>query len=151
MQGKIDAALTCYRKALELDPAQPQANRKDAAVGNDPDAPELAIQGYLRQIAGNPNDAAALNNLANTYVDLGRHEEALSYLERCIALEPGRAEAHVSKAYVLLLRGDYAAGWKEYEWRWRIDAFNAGTRRFPQPVWDGRRLSGGTVLIHGES
>ena len=151
MQGKMDAALTCYRKALELDPAQPQANQNYAAFVRDPDAQELAIQGYLRQIADNPGDAAALNNLANTYVDLGRHEEALSCLERCIALEPGRAEAHFSKAFMLLLRGDYAAGWKEYEWRWRIDAFNAGAQRFPQPLWDGRRLPGGTVLIHGES
>jgi len=31
------------------------------------------------------------------------------------------------------------------------EAFNAGARRFLQPVWDGRRLPGGTVLIHGES
>ncbi len=151
MQGKIDAALACYRKALELDPAQPQANQNYAAFVRDPGAQELAIQGYRRQIAQNPNDAAAINNLGNIYVDLGRHEEALSCLERAIALDPGRAETHFSKAFLLLLRGDYAEGWKEYEWRWRIDAFNASARRFPQPVWDGRRLPGGTTLIHGET
>ena len=50
---------------------------------------------------------------------------------------PGLAQAHFSRAFVLLLLGDYAAGWKEYEWRWRIPAFNAPARRFAQPIWDG--------------
>jgi hypothetical protein len=50
---------------------------------------------------------------------------------------------------VLLLQGDYAEGWREYEWRWRIPAFNAPVRRFAQRVWDGARTTG-TILLHAE-
>lgn len=151
MQGRIDEAIPCYRKALEIDPAQPQANQNYAAFVRDPGAQQAAIAGYRRQIERNPDDAAALANLANLCVEMGRHDEALAYLEQATALEPQYAEAHFSKAYLLLLRGDYARGWQEYAWRWRVDAFNASARRFPQPVWDGRALADGTVLIHGES
>jgi tetratricopeptide (TPR) repeat protein len=151
MQGRIDEAITCYRKALEIDPAQPQANQNYAAFVRDPEAQQVAIAGYRRRIEQNPDDAAALANLANLLVEIGRHEDALACLEKATALDPQYAEAHLSKAFLLLLRGDYARGWKEYEWRWRVDAFNASVRRFSQPVWDGRTGGGETVLIHGES
>jgi hypothetical protein len=51
---------------------------------------------------------------------------------------------------VLLSRGEYTEGWREYAWRWRIEAFNAPARRFAQPVWDGA-AGAGSVLLHGES
>src|SRR5713101_4848767 len=150
MQGKLDAALDCYRRALELDPALPEANQNYAAIARDPGAQELAIQGYLRQTAANPNDAVAFHNLASLYEQAGRYREALASFERAIALDPHRAEAHFGKAQLLLLCGDYAEGWKEYEWRWRIDAFNSPARRFPQPMWNGESIDG-TVLVHGET
>jgi tetratricopeptide (TPR) repeat protein len=151
MQGRLDEALGCYRRALEIDPAQPQANQNLAAIVRDPAAQELAIQGYLRHIALNPKDAGALHNLGNIYADLGRNDEALASFGRALALEPGRAETHFARAFVLLLCGDYAAGWEEYAWRWRIDAFNAPARRFAQPMWNGSAFTGGSVLLHGES
>jgi tetratricopeptide (TPR) repeat protein len=150
MQGKLDAALVCYRKALELDPSQPEANQNYAAIVRDASSHELAIEGYLRQTRENPDDAVAFNNLANTYVESGRHQEALASFERAIALDPDRPEAHFSRSFVLVLCGDYLEGWKEYEWRWRINAFNAPARRFPQPMWDGSRIADGMVLIHAE-
>ena len=150
MQGKLDAALACYRRALEIDPALPEANQNYASIVRDVGAQELAVQGYVRQTAANPNDAAAWCNLGNTCAELGRHDQALASFERALAVNPEFAEAHFSRSLVLLLRGDYARGWKEYEWRWRIHAFNAPARRFPQPVWDGSRIDGETVLIHAE-
>lgn len=150
MQGRLDAALDGYRKALELDASQPEANQNYAAIVRDEAAQALAIQGYLRQTAENPHDAAAFNNLANTYAELGRQAEALASFERAIALDPQRAEAHFGKATLLLLRGDYAQGWQEYEWRWRLSAFSEAARRFPQPMWDGSRIAGGTILMCAE-
>ena len=152
MQGKLDAALACYRKALELDPQQPEANKNYAALaGADAGRLETAIDGFKRQIAANPGDAAAYNSLANIYVELGRHREALVNLERALALDPDRVEFHFAKAHLLLLLGNYAEGWKEYEWRWRMKAINAPALRFSRPMWDGRRIEKGALLIHGET
>ena len=151
MQGRLDAALDCYRKALEVDPALPQANQNYAAIARNPEALDLALQGYLRYTAANPRDAAAFHNLANVYDGLGRSDEALASFDRAIALEPQRAETHFARALVLLARGEYAEGWKEYDWRWKVDAYNAPVRRFAQPMWQGEALAGGTILMHGET
>jgi tetratricopeptide (TPR) repeat protein len=150
IRGRLEEALDCYRKALQLDPAQPQANQNYAAIVNDPGAQQAAIEGYLRQTAANQNDAAAFRHLANVYFEQGRKEEALAGLERAIALEPDDANSHFAKASLLLSLGKYAEGWKEYEWRWRTEAFKSPAVRFPQPMWDGDKLDA-QVLMHGET
>jgi tetratricopeptide (TPR) repeat protein len=150
VQGRLDEALACYRRALELDPSQPEANQNYAAIARDAGAQQRAIEGYLRQTLADPNDAAAFTNLANTYAEFGRQEEALASFDRAIALDPDRAEAHFGRSLVLLLCGDYARGWEEYEWRLRISAFSAPAHRFPQPIWNGSRVDDGAILIHAE-
>lgn len=151
LQGRLDEALACYRQALQLDPQQPEANQNYAAITSDAGAQEAAIQGYLRQTQRDPTDARAFSNLANVCIGLGRNKDAMEYLERAIALDPGRADAHYSRSLLLLSEGDYAAGWKECEWRWRLDnPLSAPGRRFPQPIWDGRDLGDGALLMHGE-
>jgi tetratricopeptide (TPR) repeat protein len=149
MQGRLDIALACYRKALEVDPQLAEANQNLTAILGDAGALETAVEGFKRQIAANPRDAAAYNSLASLSIQLSRHQEALALLDQAIALEPEQPQFHFSKAQLLLLLGDYAQGWKEYEWRWRMSAFNAPIVRFPQPVWDGGAIEG-PLLIHCE-
>lgn len=151
MQGKLEEALACYRRALDLDPSQPEAIQNYASLTRDPEVLAQAIEGYLRQTRANPNDAVAFTNLANTYRELGRYREALESFERAIAADPDNAEAHFSRSFVLLLCGDYAQGWREYEWRWRISAFNAPLREFPEAMWDGREIADGAILLNAEA
>ncbi len=150
MQGKLDLALAAYRRALDLDPGLPQANQNYASIVRDAGALERAAEEYLRTTQANPGDALAFNDLGNTLRELGRNREALEAYGRALSVNPELAEAHFSRSFVLLLLGEYAAGWKDYEWRWRIPAFNAPARRFAQPIWDGRDIAGGTILLHAE-
>ena len=150
-QGRLNEALACYEQALRWDPDQPEANQNYAAITNDAATRERAIQAYVRQLQRDPTDARAFNNLGKIYAELGRYGEAMANLDRAVALDPDLAEAHYSRALVLLTQGDYTAGWKEYEWRWRLDSpMSAPARRFAQPFWDGRDLAGGTLLLHGD-
>jgi tetratricopeptide (TPR) repeat protein len=150
MQGKLAAALVAYRRALDLDPSLPQANQNYASIVRDGGALARAAEDYHRYTQTNPHDAMAFNDLGNTLRELGQHDEALAAYGRALALKPELAEAHFSRSFVLLLLGDYAAGWKDYEWRWRIPALNAPARRFAQPIWDGGELPAGTILLHAE-
>ncbi|MGQ0523673.1 MAG: tetratricopeptide repeat protein [Betaproteobacteria bacterium] len=151
LAGKFDEALACFRQALVLDPQQPEANQNYAALANDAEAQEFAIQGYLRQTEVDPTDARAFCNLASVYSGLGRNQEAMACLDRALTVDPGRAIAHYSRAVLLLAAGDYARGWEEYEWRWRLDNWlSAPARRFEQPIWDGRDIGDGALLMHGE-
>jgi hypothetical protein len=46
--------------------------------------------------------------------------------------------------------GEFAAGWKEYEWRWRRRE-SPGAGEFPAPWWLGKEdLRGRTILLHAE-
>jgi hypothetical protein len=49
---------------------------------------------------------------------------------------------------LLLAEGEFEQGWSEYEWRWKTK--ETVPRHFEQPLWDGRRLDGKTILLHAE-
>src|SRR5581483_11425245 len=76
----------------------------------------------------------------------------LSIAEACYgrALEqtPGNAEIHVNRALLNLLRGRFAEGWDEYEWRWKKK--DATPPSFREPEWTGEPLNGRTILVYCE-
>jgi tetratricopeptide (TPR) repeat protein len=150
MQGKLDLALASYRWALQLDPALPQANQNLAAITRDQQAAQIAIAGHLRAAQDNPADAQALVDLGNTYRELGLHREAIDSFARALQRAPGLAEAHFARSFELLLCGQYLEGWEEYEWRWKVKAHNNPFPELGSPIWDGREIPGGTVLLHAE-
>jgi hypothetical protein len=150
MQGRLDEATASYRRALALDPALAQANQNLAAITRDPEAARGALEGYLRHLEANPQDAEAHNNLGNVYRELGRPREAIASFGQAIRLNPASAEAHFSRAEALLLCGEFAEGWREYEWRGKVKALGTPPREFAQPLWDGEQLAGKTLLLHAE-
>ena len=151
LQGRHDEALACYRQALRLEPGLAEANQNLAGRIKDAQARENAISAYQAQIRSDPSDARAYLNLAKIYAGQGSTAEAAQCLDRSIELAPDDAESHLCKALLLLLKGDYAAGWREYEWRWRLKGpLGDPARRFSQPMWDGRDLGSGALLMHGE-
>jgi hypothetical protein len=47
--------------------------------------------------------------------------------------------------------GDFATGWRKYEWRWRDQQLEQFKREFAQPVWlGGQDIAGRTILLHAE-
>jgi hypothetical protein len=49
-----------------------------------------------------------------------------------------------------LLKGDFDNGWREYDWRWRMQDFPSRRAEFDQPLWDGSDLNGKTILLYPE-
>lgn len=151
MQGRIEEAFDCYRKAIEIDPDLPEARQNFAAIARDAEGIRFAANGYRRQVQANPQDAEAWTNLGNALRELGELDEAMHAFGRALEASPAHAEARYSRALLRLLRGDYAQGWPEHEAsRWMLRSHEAQRARHPSPIWDGRHLPGGTVLLHAE-
>ena len=109
-----------------------------------------ALAAGRRAVALAPDDPAALHNLAFIHARRLEHDAALAVAGRLLALAPDHAGAHFTRAEVLLLRGNWAEGWEEYEWRFRT----AGApppippeHLRPVPGWDGQPLHHGRLLL----
>jgi predicted O-linked N-acetylglucosamine transferase (SPINDLY family) len=145
-----DAEAACER-VLALDPRHAGALSNLGVVRNYQERAEEALACFQRAVELDGTRAAYRNNLAHAQITLRRLEEAGATLERTLALEPENADARWIRATLLLLRGDYARGWREYEWRWISDRrARQAAGRFPQPRWRGEAAAGKTVLVHTE-
>src|SRR6185437_15744895 len=104
-------------------------------------------------LALRPDYAQACFERAVILLEIGRADEAMAHYDRAVALKPDFAEAHYNRALAQLLRGDYANGWSNYEWRWpnADKLFLDGKRRFDSPLWLGKEsLAGKRLLVYGE-
>ncbi|BCK86457.1 photosystem I assembly protein Ycf3 [Sideroxyarcus emersonii] len=143
-------ALESYDKAVALRPDDAVAYYNRGATLLCLDENLAALDSYDRAVALKPDYAEAYSNRGVVLQDLWRLDEALESLDRAIALKPDHAAAYWNKALLKILTGDFAAGWRLYEWRWK-DCQKDQARDFAQPLWLGEQpVSGKTLLIHAE-
>jgi tetratricopeptide (TPR) repeat protein len=148
--GRHADALLHYERAVALKPDFASAYDNRGIALAELDRAAEALDSHERAIALKPDYADAYYNRGNALRDLHRHQEAVASYEKALALKPDHAAAHWNLADCLLLLGDFARGWIEYEWRWKPGQQD-GARNFPQPLWLGEQsLAGRTVLLHAE-
>ncbi len=154
--GRLDEALSECARSIDLMP--------NLALNHNNLAVTLVAAGrlsdglvaYRRAIQLNPHYAEAWSNLANALMALGSGDDAVSAARRAIELEPATVQFHWNYAAILLRTGDFAAGWREYEWRWKQQSRFPRPKprfqppRFAMPPWDGTPLRGKTILLHAE-
>ncbi len=150
-QLRWDEAATSYVRAIA---AQPDLGQAHYNLGNALRALgrfEEAIASYDAAIGLEADAAHAFNNRGLALQELQRSAQAIASYDAAIAIQANYADAYWNKAIELLLCGDFAQGWKLYEWRWKRDAFTSRKRDFAQPLWLGDApLVGKTVLLHAE-
>ncbi len=149
-QDRLPEAAECFRSAIALAPREPEPY---VNLGNVLTAQGQHDQPVLlcRQAAAlAPESVDAQNNLGTALYAAGRLDDAIACFRRAVALRPDRAEGHFHLGMALLAKGDMAAGWREYEWRWQIPLMAAARRRFDEPAWDGSPAPGKILLIHAE-
>jgi tetratricopeptide (TPR) repeat protein len=112
---------------------------------------EEAVAGYDQALAYDPSLAQALINRSTLLATHGRFQEAVEGFTRAKTLQPNNADAHWNDALCRLAMGDFAAGWRGHEWRWRTVALRVAERHYPQPLWLGETpVRGRTIFLHGE-
>jgi tetratricopeptide (TPR) repeat protein len=110
-----------------------------------------AVAAYDRALVFMPDSAPLLANRAAALRRLDRPQEALLSATRALKSEPDFAHARFVEAVARLTLGDFAAGWRAYEARWKIGWLAAQRRDFGAPLWLGTEsLAGKTILLHAE-
>jgi tetratricopeptide (TPR) repeat protein len=149
--GRLDEAAASYDRAAALSPGDAALWSNRGSILHALNRLEEALTSYDKALALKPDFAEAWSNRGNVLRDLGRIAAALESHGRAQALKPGYAGAHWNEALCRLLAGDYAEGWRKFEWRWQREPLKSQRRAFAAPRWTGAEdLAGRTVLLHAE-
>ncbi|MBV8635375.1 MAG: tetratricopeptide repeat protein, partial [Burkholderiaceae bacterium] len=139
------------RRALELAP--------DNAMAWNNLAHGLARQGRLIEAEDlqrhtlelEPAHREFIHNLGSILHDQGRIAEAEACYRQALALDPLFPHAHWYLGMCRLQQADFAAGWREYEWRWQTPRLMGERSRYGGPRWTGEQdIADKTVLLWAE-
>lgn len=176
--GDQDAALAAYEKAAALDPRhaiarnnlgvlylekkQSGAAHQALAAANGEYHQQgiehyragrfaAAMECYERALAIQAEQPAVLNSKGFLLQDLGFLDEAQACFAQAVDLAPDMAMPRLNLGMLQLKRGDWAAGWENYEARWTGSAEAAnGTLNCPDsplPQWTGQGETAGKRLL----
>jgi Flp pilus assembly protein TadD len=145
-RGDMPLAETLLRNIRAIDPQNLWALNTLGGVLAEQGKVEAAVEALGESLRCQPDDPETLANQAALLYRLNREEEGIALARRSIALRPGDARTHMILAEALLRRGEYEAGWAEYEWRLRMPGYEQfGRKNLSQPRWDGQDISGKTI------
>jgi tetratricopeptide (TPR) repeat protein len=154
--GRPREALVSFERVLQSAPEHLEAlgNRGNALLKLNRVGEALAAYDRALQLApGNSRqqDAQLHTNRAVALRRLDRPDEALKSAERALRSMPDFAQARFVESIARLTLGDFAAGWRGYEWRWRVGWLASQRRDFAAPLWLGKEsLDQKTILLHAE-
>jgi tetratricopeptide (TPR) repeat protein len=147
-----DEALASCDRALAIHPHLHPGLQVRSLVLADLHRDDEALATFDAELAREPHSVPWLVHRAVLLRQLKRIGESVACLKAALSIDPEHVEANFLQAFNLLLLGDFRAGWKQYEWRWkREDLPRAAVPHFSQPVWLGQSsVSGKTLLLHCE-
>jgi hypothetical protein len=147
-EGNAELAQKLLGHALHIDPHYAEGWSNLGLMLNDIGRPEAAIEALEKALSLKPGLLSAHRNLALALHEAGRLDESLVAYERALSLAPNDAHLRWGRACLLLLMGDSARGWVEYEARWGI----AGAKppHVSGPEWSLATPTTSCVLVHAE-
>jgi tetratricopeptide (TPR) repeat protein len=112
---------------------------------------EEALEWFDRSLELNPPLAPALENKATVLRRMHRFDELFAIYDHIRSIDPDNAKVEFSLANDHLMLGNFEAGWRGREARWRIPGFPVFFPDSPVPVWLGEEsIAGKTILIYSD-
>ena len=114
-QGKLNAAIEQYKRALEINPYYAEGqNNWGNALASQGKATD-AIEHYERALQINPDYAEGHSNLGLALAGQGKLDEAIGHYERALQIKPDNAEAHNNLGLALARQGKVTEAIEQYE------------------------------------
>lgn len=143
-----EKAVTAYKQAISLQPDFSDAIANLGSMFREEGKLEQAVECYHKALSYDPEHAQSLYNLGCCYQGINDLGNAEYWYRRSIKVKPELVEAHWNLSHVLLLRGEYDEGFKEYQWRWRRPTTPKPPLSIPE--WQGEEAPEATLLVHTE-
>jgi Flp pilus assembly protein TadD/ADP-heptose:LPS heptosyltransferase len=148
--GRWDLAIGAYENFLKLIPNEPDAMHSLGVAQDRAGRTNEGVATLLRTMTLHPNFPKPYMSYGAILEKQARYDEALKHFEKACALKPDYAKARAGRAGAWLRAGDYARGWDEYEWRWRVEKFPGRRPAQGVPMWTGADLAGRRILLYHE-
>ncbi len=121
IQKRFDETIDIARKALELNPNQPQSHYNLANAYQEKGEPEVAIKSYLKALEMKPNYLEAHTNLGNTLKEQGKLDEAIRSYENALAIKPDTPDIHINIGNVYKMKNNLDDAINAYNSALRLD------------------------------
>lgn len=105
VQGRLDAAIAAWTRALEIDARLVAAQANLGVALLQQGQPEAAVAHLQRAAAAAPQRADILANLGAALMELGRHADALACCDRALSVQPRLPMALANRALALRALG----------------------------------------------
>jgi tetratricopeptide (TPR) repeat protein len=149
--GRLVDALAAYEAIVGVKPDDADALNECGGLYLRLGRAAGAIDCYDRALALMPQAVALHINKGTAQSALNRFDEALESFNAAIAIDPECAEAHYDASLVRLRLGDFANGWRQYEWRWKKHEHAGKRPDFGAPLWLGQEpLKDKTIVLLAE-
>ena len=145
--NRLEEALVDNRRALEFDPANADLCINMANLLQTLDRHEEALFWYDRGVEMRPN-GGSVTNRAMSLTALAHFEEAMAAYRHALEIDPNEARAAWNLALLQLLTGDFEAGWRGREARWKVPELTATHPDMQRPMWLGEEpIAGKTIVV----
>ena len=117
---KLDEAEEYLRKAINLKSDYEDAYLNLGIVLNEQCIYDEAAFYTKKAVQIRANFTEAHISLSNIYYNLGDLAKAEEHAREAIRIDDNSAKAHRNLSHILIKKEQFAEGWKEYEWRWKV-------------------------------
>ncbi len=145
--GRHEESLARMQQAIEYGVDTPLYLRNICEVYRTLGRLDDALAAGRRAVALSPSDPLCLHNLGIIRYERLEIDESIACAETALLMAPGMAGPHFGLAEALLLKGEWARGWEEYEWRFSIAGAAPLMPKTDRPAWDGTPFADRTLLI----
>jgi tetratricopeptide (TPR) repeat protein len=148
--GHGELALPLAEKVCRLAPGLPQGHNNRGLALAACNRHAEALDAFDQTLILRQDYPEALNNRGLALEALGQTLPALRDYARALSCQPEHHLIRWNKAQAHLRLGDFAAGWADYDARYRLQG-SSNRREFGMPSWRGESLCGRSILLWTEA
>jgi tetratricopeptide (TPR) repeat protein len=147
---ELAAALPLLEQSAAAQPTEAEFQNNLGLALAAADRETDAVAAYRAALSLKPDHAVAWNNFGLALQAQNDVRLAIDAFRHALALKPDFAHARWNLALALLLDGQFAEGWREYDARLALPELGRDRHVLPGAPWDGSSPAGKTLLLYPE-